>query len=152
MWYYRRWNSESSSSEAYNSDTDKDESIPSSKPLSRCRMKPNLRARVVQKQKKQPSRRKRFSSSDDESTGESEEETVKSRLKARRGATVSYKEDSEEKTDSDDVVEVDYGESQEAAAAEASDTAETIEKVIAQRRGKKGGRFSFDEKIMEILF
>lgn len=73
---YRQWNSDSSSSEAYNSDTDKEE-IPSSKPLSRYRVKPNLRARAVQKQKKVPSRKKRFSSSDEESTPESEDESSK---------------------------------------------------------------------------
>lgn len=73
LYLCRQWNSGSSSSEEYNSDTDKD--IPSSKPLSRFRVKPNLRARAVQKQKKAPSRnRKRFSSSDDESS-ESEEDT-----------------------------------------------------------------------------
>lgn len=32
---------------------------------------------------------------------------------------------------------------QEAEVPEEADTAETIEKVLAQRRGKKGGRFSF---------
>lgn len=61
------------------------------------------------------------------------------RHKSRRGQAVSYKEDSDEKTDSDDVLEVDNGDSQEAAADTPETTSETIEKVIAQRRGKKGG-------------
>ncbi len=64
---------------------------------------------------------------------------------------MSYKEDSDEKTDSDDVLEVDNGESQE-GNAESETTAETIEKVIAQRTGKKGGQnFGiFDRKIQNF--
>lgn len=59
------------------------------------------------------------------------------RSKSRRGATVSYKEDSEDKTESDDLVEVDWNEAEETPAV--VDTSETIEKVLAMRRGKKGG-------------
>lgn len=50
---------------------------------------------------------------------------------------MSYKEDSDEdKTGSEDIVEVEWNEAETAAEA---DNAETIEKVIAYRRGKKGG-------------
>jgi len=50
---------------------------------------------------------------------------------------VSYKEDSDEdKTGSEDLVEVEWNEAETPAEA---DNAETIEKVIAYRRGKKGG-------------
>lgn len=59
------------------------------------------------------------------------------RLKGRgRGTTVSYKEDSEEKTDSDDLVDVEYTEPDPAVV----DNSETIERVLAKRRGKKGGQ------------
>ena len=46
----------------------------------------------------------------------------------------SYKEDTDEATDSDDIIEA-------ATPAEAEeDNRETIEKVIEARRGKKGGK------------
>ena len=53
----------------------------------------------------------------------------------RAGTSVSYKEQSDEGTDSEDLVDV------EDAAAETAepDNAETIERIIAQRIGKKGG-------------
>jgi len=51
---------------------------------------------------------------------------------------VSYKEDSDEdKTGSEDIVEVEWNEAETPVEA---DNAETIEKVIAYRRGKKGGK------------
>ena len=46
----------------------------------------------------------------------------------------SYKEDSEEETDSDDIIEQD-----DAAAAEPEDV-ETIEKIVRHRKGRKGGK------------
>lgn len=60
------------------------------------------------------------------------------RGKARRAVTVSYKEDSEEKTDSEDLVDVEYAEPDPAVV----DNAETIERVLAKRRGKKGGELN----------
>lgn len=56
---------------------------------------------------------------------------------SRRTATnVSYKEASEdEKTDSEDLVDVDQGEPIEPVVEE---KCETIEKILGQRRGKKG--------------
>lgn len=68
-----------------------------------------------------------------------ESDDEKKRLASRRTAatSVSYKESSEEKTDSEDLVEVDYGEAAEAVPEE---KCETIEKILGQRRGKKGGR------------
>lgn len=62
-----------------------------------------------------------------------------SRSKSRRGnAQVSYKE----QTESEDLSEGE-GETtwQEGEVTAEVDTAETIEKVLAQRRGKKGGQF-----------
>ena len=52
---------------------------------------------------------------------------------------MSYKEDSDEdKTGSEDIVEVEWNEAETPVEA---DNAETIEKVIAYRRGKKGGKW-----------
>ncbi|XP_067621810.1 chromodomain-helicase-DNA-binding protein 1 isoform X2 [Eurosta solidaginis] len=56
----------------------------------------------------------------------------------RAAAAVSYKEASEdEKTDSEDLLEVEYDESQ-AAAAEEEEKCETIERILAKRQGRKG--------------
>ena len=48
----------------------------------------------------------------------------------------SYKEDSEEETDSDDIIEAPEGEEEEKKEDE---NKETIEKVLDDRLGKKGG-------------
>jgi chromodomain-helicase-DNA-binding protein 1 len=61
------------------------------------------------------------------------------RHNSRRANAVSYKEDSDEKTDSDDVLEVDNNETQDGVVEPETPT-KTIEKVIAQRRGKIGGK------------
>lgn len=56
----------------------------------------------------------------------------------RTAAAVSYKETSDiEKTDSEDLLEVEYDESQ-AVAAEEEEKCETIERILAKRNGKKG--------------
>ncbi|XP_014471467.1 PREDICTED: chromodomain-helicase-DNA-binding protein 1 isoform X3 [Dinoponera quadriceps] len=52
----------------------------------------------------------------------------------RTGTAVSYKEQSEEGTDSEDLVEVEESN----AASTEPDNAETIERILGQRRGKKG--------------
>lgn len=72
-----------------------------------------------------------------------ESDDEKKRQASRRTAatTVSYKESSDEKTDSEDLVEVDYGESTEPVPEE---KCETIEKILGQRRGKKGGNIISD--------
>lgn len=78
----------------------------------------------------------RFSSED--SSVDSEDDKRRS-LSRRTTASVSYKEASEEdKTDEEDLLDVEY---QEAAANAAAleEKVETIERVLAQRRGKKGG-------------
>jgi hypothetical protein len=50
---------------------------------------------------------------------------------------VSYKEDSDDdKTGSEDLVEVEWNETETPAEP---DNAETIEKILSYRRGKKGG-------------
>lgn len=59
----------------------------------------------------------------------------------RAGTGISYKEESEdEETGSDEVTEVNWDESAQTQTAGETDTADTIEKVLAQRRGKKGGK------------
>lgn len=64
----------------------------------------------------------------------------------RAAATVSYKEDSDEdKTGSDDLVEVEWNEADTPAEP---DNAETIEKLLSYRRGKKGG----DETVFKCIF
>jgi len=51
----------------------------------------------------------------------------------------SYKEHSDDATDSDDLIEVEWTE-----ADHEREAAETIEKVIRHRLGHKGGKFSVD--------
>jgi len=58
-------------------------------------------------------------------------------INRRAGTAVSYKEESEEGTDSEDLVEVD----ESTAASTEPDNAETIEQILGQRMGKKGGWF-----------
>jgi len=57
----------------------------------------------------------------------------------RGGAHVSYKEASDDGTESEDLVEVDWS----TYEPPEPDNAETIEKIIAQRIGKKGGNQLF---------
>ncbi|KAG8288702.1 transcriptional regulator [Homalodisca vitripennis] len=124
----KTWNSDSTD---YDSSTDRDVPPPRSKPPSRrtARSQPKKRPSP----KKATSNKRRSYSSSEESNYSSDDDKSK-RSKSRRGATVSYKEDSEDKTDSDDLVDVEYAEPDPAAV----DNAETIERVLAQRRGKKG--------------
>uniref|UniRef100_A0A1B6DPA6 Chromo domain-containing protein n=2 Tax=Clastoptera arizonana TaxID=38151 RepID=A0A1B6DPA6_9HEMI len=122
------WNSDSTD---YDSSTDK-EIAPRSKPPRKI-SRPSVSKPV---RKARPVRIKSKYSSSDESSYDSDDDSKNKRSKSRRGATVSYKEDSDEKTGSDDLVEVDWNESEETPAA--LDTSETIEKVLALRRGKKG--------------
>lgn len=57
----------------------------------------------------------------------------------RGSRSVTYKEASDDETGSEDLVEVDEEEAAAAAAAE-PDNAETIERVLALRRGKRGSK------------
>lgn len=69
----------------------------------------------------------------------------------RQAASVSYKEDSEERTDSEDLIEQD-----EAEVPAEPDNAETIERILGKRQGKKGGllknaiKFSYCTLIFQI--
>lgn len=59
----------------------------------------------------------------------------------RTNKSVTYKEASDLETGSEDLVDVDE---EEVAAPIEPDNAETIEKVLASRRGKRGGKsYSF---------
>ncbi|CAK1540056.1 unnamed protein product [Leptosia nina] len=122
-------------SDSWNSDTsDSDSDVKGSPPPPSKR--PGQRG--VPLRKKKPARRKRFTSDEDESTEASDEDT-KSRTATRRtGAAVSYKEASDEQTDSSDLLEVDGVEGEVEAEPEPEEHSETIEKILGFRRGKKG--------------
>lgn len=130
----KTWNSDSSD---YDSSSDKDVPPPSKPPSKRV-----VKSAPAKKQVKRsrPAKRSKstYSESSDESSYESDDERSSSRRsKSRRGAvSVSYKEVSDDdKTGSDDLVEVEWNETETTAV---TDTSETIEKVLAQRIGKKG--------------
>ncbi|XP_070132816.1 chromodomain-helicase-DNA-binding protein 1 isoform X1 [Drosophila bipectinata] len=94
-------------------------------------------ARNKAAQQQQRRRIKSFSSED------SDDDDASKRCATRRtAAAVSYKEASEdEATDSEDLLDFEYDESQaaaSAAAAEEEEKCETIERILAQRMGKKG--------------
>ncbi|XP_057666900.1 chromodomain-helicase-DNA-binding protein 1 isoform X1 [Diorhabda carinulata] len=93
------------------------------------------RARTtVIKKKKIKKKRSQYSTEDESSDDETDEEHRRA-VSRRNAATVSYKEDSEEKTDSEDLLEVDNNEVVEPVPEE---KCETIEKILASRRGKIG--------------
>ncbi|XP_014204371.1 chromodomain-helicase-DNA-binding protein 1 isoform X2 [Copidosoma floridanum] len=116
------WNSDSSESESDDADVKRP---PPSKSIYR---------KAVQKAKeKAKPRRKRVSVSSENSSYDSDE---KRQVTRRSGAQVSYKEESEVETDSEDLMEVD--ETTAAAEPAEPDNAETIEKIYGQRIGKKG--------------
>ncbi|KAM6119387.1 LOW QUALITY PROTEIN: chromodomain-helicase-DNA-binding protein 2 [Pterocles gutturalis] len=78
-------------------------------------------------------KRKRPDSSEDDDDDE-DDETPKRQTRRRAAKNVSYKEDDDFETDSDDLIEM-TGE----GADEQQDNSETIEKVLDIRLGKKGG-------------
>nr|XP_023015060.1 chromodomain-helicase-DNA-binding protein 1 isoform X2 [Leptinotarsa decemlineata] len=92
------------------------------------------RATAVKKKPVKKSRNK-YSSEDETSEEESDDERRRKAGSRRKATTFSYKEDSDEKTDSEDLLEVDTTEVVEPVPEE---KCETIEKILAQRRGKKG--------------
>ncbi|RLU23404.1 hypothetical protein DMN91_003608 [Ooceraea biroi] len=120
---HNSWNSESSDSE---SDEIENRRPPPSKSLNR---------RAAQKAKEKAKvRKKRISESSENSSFDSDDN--RRQVTRRTGTAVSYKEESEEGTDSDDLVEVD--ESNAVSAEADNDNAETIEQILGQRIGKKG--------------
>uniref|UniRef100_A0A8C3T037 DNA helicase n=1 Tax=Chelydra serpentina TaxID=8475 RepID=A0A8C3T037_CHESE len=97
--------------------------------------RPVLRRAVVKASVKKPQRgkrRKKPDSSEDDDDDE-DDETPKRQTRRRAAKNVSYKEDDDFETDSDDLIEM-TGE----GADEQQDNSETIEKVMDARVGKKG--------------
>lgn len=81
----------------------------------------------------------RYSSED--SSIESDDDNRRAVSRRTAATSISYKEASEdEKTDSEDLLEVECTETTEPVIEE---KCETIEKILGQRRGKKGGLFYF---------
>ncbi|KAK3920680.1 Chromodomain-helicase-DNA-binding protein 1 [Frankliniella fusca] len=153
-----KWNSDSESE----SEDSYDERPPPSKSVQRNRIVPSRRpiAKLnaggsrssVSKDDKKNQRRRRGSDSSDESSLDSENGATNRlysnayyyddpyrQTSLRTNRSVTYKEASDEETGSEDLVDVDEEELAAAAAASAEqDNAETIEKVLAARRGKRG--------------
>ncbi|XP_054000743.1 chromodomain-helicase-DNA-binding protein 1 isoform X3 [Hylaeus anthracinus] len=118
---HNSWNSDSSDSESDDIDSRRP---PPSKSLNR---------RAAQKAKeKARARKKRISESSENSSFDSDDN--RRQVSRRTGTAVSYKEESEERTDSEDLVEVEEGSNTNAEP----DNAETIERILGQRLGKKG--------------
>ncbi|KAJ8287325.1 hypothetical protein GJAV_G00050250 [Gymnothorax javanicus] len=123
-----------SSDEAENSDETVSDYEPSNKVKSR---KPPNNKASVRNGKKGKALRKKVSGSGSGSSSDEDDEFDKAKLSGpRRQATVnvSYKEDEEMKTDSDDLVEV-CGED---VPQPAEDEFETLEKVMDMRLGRRG--------------
>ncbi|XP_012135150.1 chromodomain-helicase-DNA-binding protein 1 isoform X4 [Megachile rotundata] len=118
---HNSWNSESSDSE---SEDVENRRPPPSKSL-------NRRAAQKAKEKARP-RKKRISESSENSSFDSDDN--RRQVTRRTGTAISYKEESEERTDSEDLVEVDEG----STATAEPDNAETVERILGQRLGKKG--------------
>ncbi|XP_059478871.1 chromodomain-helicase-DNA-binding protein 1 isoform X2 [Neocloeon triangulifer] len=119
------WNSDSSDSD---SDPVKTKAPPSRRPGGKQPARSSKPA-----PKSRPQRKRYNSASSDESSFDSDE-NERGGAKKRAGAHVSYKEASDDGTGSEDLVEVDWTNYE----APEPDNAETIEKIIAQRVGKKG--------------
>nr|XP_033342119.1 chromodomain-helicase-DNA-binding protein 1 isoform X3 [Megalopta genalis] len=117
---HNSWNSETSDSE---SDIESRRPPPSK----------SLNRRAAQKAKeKARARKKRISESSENSSFDSDDN--RRQVTRRTGTAVSYKEESEERTDSEDLVEVEEG----STATAEPDNAETIERILGHRIGKKG--------------
>jgi len=97
------------------------------------RKKPVVDPRSSGRSKTQRPRSKYTQSSDEDSDSDDEARRATTR---RGGASVSYKEDSADETGSEDLVEVDW--ENEPAAPQEPDNAETIEKILESRMGKRG--------------
>ncbi|XP_031638255.1 chromodomain-helicase-DNA-binding protein 1 isoform X2 [Contarinia nasturtii] len=96
------------------------------------------RRQVAVATKKQQAKRKAARKKNYSSDSDSDDDPKRSATR-RAAAAVSYKEASEdEKTDSEDLIDVDYDESSVLATQEESDKSETIERVIQRRKGKRG--------------
>uniref|UniRef100_A0A5F8HLE1 Chromodomain helicase DNA binding protein 2 n=1 Tax=Monodelphis domestica TaxID=13616 RepID=A0A5F8HLE1_MONDO len=88
---------------------------------------------VKKQQKPQRGKRRKKQDSSDDDDDDDDDETPKRQTRRRAAKNVSYKEDDDFETDSDDLIEM-TGEGIE----EQHDNSETIEKVMDARLGKKG--------------
>ncbi|XP_063781800.1 chromodomain-helicase-DNA-binding protein 2 isoform X2 [Pseudophryne corroboree] len=91
------------------------------------------RACTRSQKKSQRGKKKKTDSTEDDDDEDDDDETPKRQTRRRMAKTVSYKEDDDFETDSDDLIEM-AGEEVE----EPEDSHETIEKVLESRNGKKG--------------
>ncbi|XP_036909592.1 chromodomain-helicase-DNA-binding protein 2 isoform X6 [Sturnira hondurensis] len=89
------------------------------------------KSRVKKQPKAQRGKKKKQESSDDD---DEDDEAPKRQTRRRAAKNVSYKEDDDFETDSDDLIEM-TGE----GVDDQQDNSETIEKVLDSRLGKKGG-------------
>ncbi|KAM8972310.1 chromodomain-helicase-DNA-binding protein 2 [Pelodytes ibericus] len=87
----------------------------------------------TRKQKNPPRGKTRKQDSSEEDDDDDDDETPKRQTRRRMAKTVSYKEDDDFETDSDDLIEMAGDE-----VEEPEDNHETIEKVLDSRTGKKG--------------
>ncbi|XP_044576012.1 chromodomain-helicase-DNA-binding protein 1 isoform X2 [Cotesia glomerata] len=125
------WNSESSG-DSDSEDFENRRPPPASKSINRRAAQKAKEARSKKKQ------RRLMSASSDNSSFDSDDN--RRHVASRRAGTaaVSYKEQSDEGTASEDLVDVDEGASQPSNQLDPADNAETIERILAQRIGKKG--------------
>ncbi|XP_046403987.1 chromodomain-helicase-DNA-binding protein 1 isoform X3 [Ischnura elegans] len=124
------WNSDSSGSDSdgYGEKPKQQHHVLSSKSK-------NLRSRSEHQAKKSTHRRRLSESSEDESSFESDGDCNRRPTSRRTAAQVSYKEASDDGTGSEDLVDVEWPQPEIPAE---NDNSETIEKIIAHRKGKKG--------------
>uniref|UniRef100_A0A8C8SP28 DNA helicase n=1 Tax=Pelusios castaneus TaxID=367368 RepID=A0A8C8SP28_9SAUR len=97
-----------------------------------------VKTSVKKPHKPQRGKRRKKQDSSEEDDDDEDDETPKRQTRRRAAKNVSYKEDDDFETDSDDLIEM-TGE----GADEQQDNSETIEKVLDMRVGKKGGVCSF---------
>ncbi|XP_040270140.1 chromodomain-helicase-DNA-binding protein 2 isoform X7 [Bufo bufo] len=103
-------------------------------PKSRSRQLRSSTSKAVLRKQKKPQRGRRRKADSSEDEDEDEDDDAPKRQTRRRAAKhVSYKEDDDFETDSDDLIEM-AGEE----AEEEEESHETIEKVLESRTGKKG--------------
>lgn len=72
----------------------------------------------------------------EESSADTDDDKRRGASRRTAATSISYKEDTDEKTDSEDLLEVEYA---EAADTIPEEKCETIEKILGLRQGKKGG-------------
>ncbi|XP_044135381.1 chromodomain-helicase-DNA-binding protein 2 isoform X3 [Bufo gargarizans] len=127
-------------SDDYDDDDDDDDDDVSSEesdlepPKSRSRQLRSSTSKALSRKQKKPQRGRRRKADSSEDEDEDEDDDAPKRQTRRRTAKhVSYKEDDDFETDSDDLIEM-AGEE----AEEQEESHETIEKVLESRNGKKG--------------